>query len=468
MSDPERNAARIARIVEMVASRPAQKQMVATARRYLENAAAQDVPPNEMQWVRRIYAATSPHVRARLITNMATWMRSGPPRQERFAATGGATPFVVLTSPTMRCNLKCTGCYASQYDRKSDLPLEVVERLANEARDLGSFGMIMLGGEPLMAHGMLDLFDHHPDLTFMVFTNGTLVTDAVAERLARAGNVLVSVSVDGFPAEHEVRRGRGTFRKTGLGMAALRAAGVPFGFSTMVTRQNCLGVTSDAFADWLIELGCLWGWHFMYMPVGDDPDLDLMPTPEQREYLRVNGAQRIRSTKPLLVVDFWNDAPYVGGCIAGRQYLHVTSSGDVEPCIFTHFATDNIKDTSLADILRSPFFANIRARQPYSPNLLRPCMLIDETHVIRDVVATTGAHPTHAGAETLLTTLRDGIDSYSAGWKKIADEAWARTQHPEPVGCPQPAAVTEPETGAEPETRAEPETGAEPVGTGVA
>ncbi len=83
-------------------------------------------------------------------------------------------------------------------------------------------------------------------------------------------------------------------------------------------------------------------WYFIFMPVGEDPDFNLMLTPEQRIYLG-KEVRKIRNEKPYFAIDFFNDAPYVGGCIAGKYYCHINSHEDVEPCIFAHFATDNLK-----------------------------------------------------------------------------------------------------------------------------
>lgn len=428
MSNPEKNLARAAGVASLLAGSDEQKRQVEAVRRYLKDASKQDPPPMGMQILRRAFDSVSPNCRSRLVMNLAMWMRHGTPRRDAAEEAGGCAPLVILMSPTMRCNLRCTGCYAAEYDRKDDLPAEVVERVVNEAKDLGTYAITLLGGEPFIRDDVLDLFDRHPEMTFQVFTNGTLVTDEVAHRLSEAGNVIVSFSIDGSALEHDMRRGQGTLQRTERGMAALRAAKVPFGSSTMVTSKNYLFVTSDEFVDYLVEQGCLWGWHFLYMPIGGSPDLSLMPTPAQREYLRVNGAARIRNEKPLFVMDFWNDAPYVGGCIAGREYIHVNSKGDVEPCIFAHFATDNVKDKSLAEIMKSQFFSEIRSRQPYDENLLRPCMLIDNTHVAREVMSSCEAHPTHQGAEELLTSLADGLDSYAAEYKQIADEAWIQRE----------------------------------------
>ncbi|MGB4441469.1 MAG: radical SAM protein [Coriobacteriia bacterium] len=422
---PESHLPRIAGIARMLAATEDDQARAAKLQHYFEESVHADPQPMPMQMLHRVIEATSPTCRTRLITNLVLWMREGVPRRIAAQAKIGTSPMVLLLSPSMRCNLRCTGCYAAEYDRDDDLPMEVIERVVTEARAIGTYAITILGGEPFIRPDILDLFDRFSDMTFQVFTNGGLITNNVAARLANAGNVLVCFSVDGFEKDHDARRGAGSLRNAERGMEALRTAGVPFGFSTMVTSRNYLDVTSDEFTDYLIEQGCLWGWHFLYMPVGENPDLSLMPTPEQREYLRTNGAASIRTRKPLFVMDFWNDAPYVGGCIAaGREYLHINSNGDVEPCIFTHFAVDNINDKSLSDALGSPFFTAIRDRQPYSENLLRPCMLIDNTSVVREVVHETGAHPTHRDAELLLSTLAEGLDAYAAEYKGIADRAW--------------------------------------------
>ena len=81
----------------------------------------------------------------------------------------------------------------------------------------------------------------------------------------------------------------------------------------------------DKFNNFMIQNGALIGWHFLFMPVnGKKPDLSLMPTPKQRQWM-LQRDREIRATKPLFIIDFWNDAPYVGGCIAGKYYAHINS-----------------------------------------------------------------------------------------------------------------------------------------------
>jgi len=148
-----------------------------------------------------------------------------------------------------------------------------------------------------------------------------------------------------------------------------------------------------------------------------------MPTPEQRIFRR-KRLMELRSRAPLVLVDFWNDGPLVGGCIAGDRYLHINCRGDVEPCVFVHFSVDNIKNKSLAEILNSGFFQSIRRRQPYTQNYFRPCLILDHPHLLHEVVEESGARPTHPGAETILTQFSDDMKQYASAFGKLADDLW--------------------------------------------
>jgi len=162
------------------------------------------------------------------------------------------------------------------------------------------------------------------------------------------------------------------------------------------------------------------------LPVNGKADFSLMVTPEQRNYLRKRDIE-MRRTKPLFVLDFWNDGPYVNGCIAGgRRYFHVNANGDVEPCVYTHIAVDNIKNVSLAQALDSELFRAIRRRQPHNENHLRPCMIIDNPHVMREVIQEAHPYFTHNGADEIYTERKDEMDQYAETFGKLADKVWER------------------------------------------
>jgi MoaA/NifB/PqqE/SkfB family radical SAM enzyme len=335
-----------------------------------------------------------------------------------------ATPYTILISPTMRCNLQCYGCYAGNYSKDDDLPPEIVEKIIREGENIGTYFYTILGGEPFVYPNLMDIVNKHPDSIFQIFTNATLLNENIIEKFWKSRNVVPVLSLEGGLEETNERRGKGVYEKVVLAMDLLKEAGIPFGYSITLTRYNYNAVTKPEFYQWLADKGAFFGWTFLYMPVGRNDDPSLMPTPEQRaEYGKF--IRKIRGNLPIYPMDFWNDAPYVGGCIAGgRRYIHINHKGEVEPCIFAHFAVDNIKNKSLIDALSSNFFREIRKRQPFHENLLLPCMIIDSPWILREIIAKTGAHPTHPGAEDIITKFKDEIDNYAKEVRKALNPIW--------------------------------------------
>jgi MoaA/NifB/PqqE/SkfB family radical SAM enzyme len=235
---------------------------------------------------------------------------------------------------------------------------------------------------------------------------------------------MVVLSCEGYEEETDRWRGAGVFKKVMQAMDYLKEARVIFGSSATVTRRNIDVVSSEGWIDLLLEKGILAQMYFLYLPVNGQGDIHLMVTPEQRDHLR-KQVMYFRNVKPLFVLDFWNDGPHVQGCIAaGRRYFHINANGDVEPCVYTHVAMHNIRDVSLAEALNSPLFRAIRKRQPHNQNHLRPCMIIDNPHIFREVIAETNPYFTHKGAEEVVTQMKDDIDAYAGRYGAFADKIW--------------------------------------------
>jgi len=206
----------------------------------------------------------------------------------------------------------------------------------------------------------------------------------------------------------------------------LNKAGMIFGTSATVTSANVAVVSSFEFIDHMIRLGSVLQNYFLYVPVNGHADFELLVTPHQRDHLR-RQVSRIRDSRPIFVLDFWNDGPHICGCIAaGRRYLHINAKGDVEPCVYTHVASHNIKTSTLTEALKSPLFESIRARQPHNGNHLRPCMIIDNPHVLRKVIHDTKPYFTHDGAEEIFTERADEMDAYAARYARLADRVWQK------------------------------------------
>ena len=421
-SDNKKNILRAFAVAEKIAPENHRYEV-----RFVKEKVEQDHPALGIS--RHVLRDLSPSCRDGFINDFVvnSLLRGSQKRQDFAKRTGLRTPFTVIVSPTMRCNLSCEGCYASKYSTQSDMPAELFQRVVDEAAEMGVYLITVLGGEPFIRADLLDVVAANPDTYFQIFSNGTLVTAAHVERIAKLGNVALMLSIEGDARATDERRGAGTHGELMRTMDLLHDHGVLFGYSCTVTRKNWQMLVSDEFVDPLVAKGAAISWHFLYMPVGGAPDVSLMPTPEQRNQIRL-GIQRLRATKTMFPVDFWGDAPWIGGCIAGRHYVHVNNEGWVEPCIFAHFATDNIADTSLAEAFNSPYFRELRSRQPFNHNLLMPCMLIDNPHQSREIMAATGAKPTHDGAESIITGLCGALDQYSAEVERVYTPLWNEEQ----------------------------------------
>ncbi|MFB3880251.1 MAG: radical SAM/SPASM domain-containing protein [Armatimonadota bacterium] len=376
-----------------------------------------------------------PNVRRQIINSLginATWL--GDQERRAFAAEHGTyPPFLIVISPTMRCNLRCLGCYAGHYPREKDpLSFETLDRVVEEGKEMGVYFYTISGGEPFMRRDLLDLYEKHSDCVFHVYTNGTCFDDATIARLQKCGNVAPAFSVEGWREQTDFRRGKGVYDRVMATMDACRQAGLFFGFSATATRLNAEVYYSEAFYDHLIEKGCLFGWFFIFVPVGQDSTTDLMVTPQQRDQLR-RTVTRMRATKPIFVADFWNDGCLTGGCMsAGSLYLHINYRGDIEPCVFMHFAEENIVEIHqrgghLSDILETPLFRRIREVNRKDPNPLRPCPIIDHNEWLEEALKGTKARPTHPGAEDIVGRLAPQVRAWAEEYGKLADYAWYKS-----------------------------------------
>jgi MoaA/NifB/PqqE/SkfB family radical SAM enzyme len=374
---------------------------------------------------RRVLNETHPHHRKKIVSNfIINQLLVGTNHRKAFEAEKGFyPPDAMIVSPTMRCNLNCYGCYSGSYPQE-DLPFEVIDRVVGECKEMGIHLVLMTGGEPFLRKDLFDLFEKHPDTIFQIYTNGSLIDEGMVERFVELGNVVPAISLEGLREETDGRRGKGQFDRIAKVMDWLKQAGIFFAVSTTQTSKNTDILTSDEFIDFLIKKGCILLWNFHYIPIGRAPDFSLMATPEQRNQIRERFAY-FRATKPILMVDFWNDGCLTQGCIAGgRKYFHVNARGDVEPCVFCHFASDNVKEKSLIEALNSPLFREIRSRQPFSENYFRNCPLIDHPEQGREFALRHAKYFTHEGAERFFTDFAQAIDAYAKAYGKIAEAAW--------------------------------------------
>ncbi len=148
---------------------------------------------------------------------------------------------------TARCNLACRMCYISQSGgdatvRAEELTAAAWLTLARAAVDEGMLFLLLTGGEVLLRP---DFFEIYTPLTRMgllltLFSNGTLVSEALAQRLAEAPPSRTEITLYGATtATYEAITGvAGSYARCCAGIEALVRRRVPLGLKTTVTRQN--------------------------------------------------------------------------------------------------------------------------------------------------------------------------------------------------------------------------------------
>jgi hypothetical protein len=147
-------------------------------------------------------------------------------------------------------------------------------------------------------------------------------------------------------------------------------------------------------------------------------------------YHRLREVRAYEGGKPIFCIDFQNDGEFVSGCIAGgKYYCHINPNGDVEPCVFIHYSSANIKEKSLLECLQQPLFKIYQQNQPFNKNLLQPCPMLENPEKLKAMVEATGAKSTDMTEPEMVEHLCGKCERYAQDWAPYADKLWA-SNHP--------------------------------------
>ncbi len=147
------------------------------------------------------------------------------------------------------CNLACTHCLNSSGPLNpwlKTLDTELVIRYIKEGADLGIKNIYYTGGEPFLHKDMLLLIAHALEVApTTVLTNGTLITDEVADQLAALAetspySLEIRISIDDVDPEKNDRiRGKGAFTKAVRALQLLHSRGLlPIVTATEILRDE--------------------------------------------------------------------------------------------------------------------------------------------------------------------------------------------------------------------------------------
>ena len=167
------------------------------------------------------------------------------------AKEGIHVPPIMIFSITNRCNLHCQGCYHQTLRdiTKAELNEEKLRRVIAEAGELEISFIVLAGGEPLVRPDILEITRQFPEIIFLMFTNGLMITDDMAAQFKNQSNIVPLISIEGYEQDTDNRRGHGVYAQLKETMEKLRKRKVFFGVSLTVTRTNFDTLIQDDFVD---------------------------------------------------------------------------------------------------------------------------------------------------------------------------------------------------------------------------
>jgi Fe-coproporphyrin III synthase len=150
---------------------------------------------------------------------------------------------VVIWNLIRRCNLTCKHCYAlsADHDYAGELTRDEAFTVMDDLKAFKVPVLILSGGEPLLRADLFEIAARAKAMRFYVglSTNGTLIDETMAERVAAAGFDYVGISLDGIAATHDrFRRMNGAFDKSLAAVRLLRAREVKVGLRFTMTALN--------------------------------------------------------------------------------------------------------------------------------------------------------------------------------------------------------------------------------------
>jgi len=290
---------------------------------------------------------------------------------------------------TFRCNLACVHCYVNESAgdrsaREHELSLAEQKRVVDQVVEAGCLHLLITGGEALLRPDFPEIYLYaiRKGLRVTVFTNGTLVTDAIAGLFAEYLPHSVEISLYGMTREtyERVTTVPGSYDKCTAGIERLRSRGIPLVLKTMALAWNEHEVEAmQAFAEGL-------GLRFKHdsllnarVDCGANRNGELQLGVERAVQLQLRrpGAREAfrHLCDQVLEVESPAPSPAVYTCGAGRNTFTVDPYGRLQMCQLSRRSFHDLRTGSFEQGWNTLFPA-LRAREWQSNAVCRRCSLL--------------------------------------------------------------------------------------------
>lgn len=285
-------------------------------------------------------------------------------------------PEIVSWNLTNRCNLRCAHCYMDAgATKKGELSTEECYRVIDQIAALETGMVILSGGEPLLRPDIFDLASYASEngLLVVMGSNGTLIDQKVASRLALSKVKGIGISLDSLePEKHDSFRGvKGCWEMAVAGMRACLGQGLPVIVQTTLTPWNYEEIPA------LIEFtqkkgGTAFNLYYLVCTGRGEKLTDISPQQYEESLVLMSEAQACHSSimvrakcapQVYRISQERGLPPAGGGCPAGVSYLRIGPEGEVTPCPYLPLVAGNVRDMPLKDIWESAtIFVQLRNR----------------------------------------------------------------------------------------------------------
>ena len=269
-------------------------------------------------------------------------------------------PDPVFIELTTRCNLSCAYCYAARSQKNCDLDTSLALKLITEIADMGTFGIVLSGGEPMLHPDITDIVSHaaQAGLAVGITTNGTLWSEVQLQQFSgKVSNLQISIDSSNSTTHDALRGQQGVFTKATNLVSAASEKGIHTTVSCVITQQNFFDI--PALISLCINIGAKEFRILRMVPVGRGQEQTAqLISPKQVTRLKNILYNLGRENQGRLTVSW--DSEFEPSrseyCTAGKSILAIRPDGNVVPCSFlpgTKYILGSIKTNSLTEIWNS-------------------------------------------------------------------------------------------------------------------
>lgn len=298
-------------------------------------------------------------------------------------------PVTATLEVSRRCPLNCSHCYNNlamddQEARAGELTFAETCRILDEMADEGVLWLLLTGGEIFACADFLDIYDHAKRRGFLItlFTNGTMITERIADHLAAHRPFNIEITLYGATREtyEKLTRVPGSFDLCMRGIRLLMERNLPLKLKTIAVTVNKHEVYEmQRFAT--EDLGLPFKFDSMINPRIDcsASPLDVRLTPAELVELDLQDPLRIAEWKqfadsflgPVKPPEKHSEIYHCGG---GINSFAVDPQGKISICVLSHFDTYDLRKGTLRDGW-SQFLHLVRTKKATRPTKCTECDL---------------------------------------------------------------------------------------------